>query len=55
MIWHKPVLRKLEASRLFSKVSLVGAKVRAVVDEARFLDLHFTQLPDRPLVLDGEA
>ena len=41
MIWHKPVLKRLETSRLFSRVSLVGAKVRAVVDEARFLDLHY--------------
>jgi len=41
MAWHKVILRKLEASGLFAEVGLVGAKVRAVVDEARFLDIHY--------------
>jgi len=41
MVWHQVVLRRLETSRLFSEVSLVGAKVRAVIDEARFLDIHY--------------
>jgi hypothetical protein len=41
MLWHKVVLRRLEASGLFSEVGLVGTKVRAVVDEARFLDIHY--------------
>ena len=41
MVWHKVVLRRLEASGLFSEVGLVGAKVRAVVDKARFLDIHY--------------
>jgi len=41
MLWHKVVLRRLEASGLFSEVGLVGAKVRAVIDEARFLDIHY--------------
>lgn len=41
MVWHKVVLRRLEASGLFSEVGLVGAKVRAVVDRARFLDIHY--------------
>ena len=41
MLWHKVVLQRLEASGLFSEVGLVGAKVRAVVDRARFLDIHY--------------
>ena len=41
MLWHKVVLQRLEASGLFSEVGLVGAKVRAVIDEARFLDIHY--------------
>ena len=41
MVWHKVVLRRLETSGLFSEVGLVGAKVRAVVDKARFLDIHY--------------
>lgn len=41
MVWHRIVLRRLETSRLFSEVGLVGAKVRAVIDEARFLDIHY--------------
>lgn len=41
MVWHKTVTEKLRATGLFSEVSLVGAKVRAALDEARFLDIHF--------------
>jgi hypothetical protein len=41
MIWHRAVLLKLEASDLFRRVDLVGAKVRASVDGTRFLDVHY--------------
>ena len=41
MIWYKTVIEKLQASGLFSEVNLMGAKVRAFLDEARFLDIHF--------------
>jgi hypothetical protein len=41
MVWHQVVLRRLETSGLFGEVGLVGAKVRAVIDEARFLDIHY--------------
>jgi len=41
MIWHKAVLQELKASHLFGQVSLIGAKVRAIVDEAHFLDLYY--------------
>lgn len=34
-------MEKLQASGLFSEVTLVGAKVRASLDDTRFLDIHF--------------
>lgn len=39
--WHRAVAEKLRACGLFREVSLVGAKLRAVLDDARFLDIHF--------------
>ena len=39
-VWYKAVIKTLQASGLFSEVSLVGAKVRASLDETRFLDIH---------------
>lgn len=41
MIWHKNVLQSLETSGLFQEVTLIGAKVRAAIDTARFLDIHY--------------
>lgn len=41
MAWHKYVIDRLEASGLFRSVTLVGGKVRASIDETRFLDIHF--------------
>jgi hypothetical protein len=41
MVWHKVILRRLETCGLFAEVGLVGAKVRAVIDETRFLDIHY--------------
>ncbi len=41
MVWHRVVTQRLETSGLFSEVGLVGAKVRAVVDKTRFLDIHY--------------
>jgi len=40
-IWYKAVLEKLRASGLFEEVNLIGAKVRASIDNTRFLDIHF--------------
>jgi hypothetical protein len=40
-VWYKEVIEKLLASGLFSEVSLRGAKVRASLDETRFLDVHY--------------
>jgi len=41
MAWYSQVIHQLRASGLFSDVRLVGAKVRATVDDKRFLDVHF--------------
>ena len=41
MAWYNQVIRQLRTSGLFSDVRLVGAKVRATVDDKRFLDVHF--------------
>ncbi|MBS1254192.1 MAG: hypothetical protein MAG451_03249 [Anaerolineales bacterium] len=40
-MWYKPVIEKLQSSSLFSEVNLIGAKVRAFLDESRFLDIHY--------------
>jgi len=40
-IWYKAVMEKLQASGLFSETNLVGAKIRAAIDDTRFLDIHF--------------
>ena len=40
-LWHKVAAEKLRASGLFREVNLVGAKVRASLDDTRFLDIHF--------------
>ena len=46
MVWYKTVIEKLEASALFGKVNLVGAKVRASLDETRFVDIHYDPTTD---------
>lgn len=40
-IWYKGVIEKLRDSKLFGETNLVGAKVRAAIDDTRFLDIHF--------------
>ena len=40
-MWHVTVKAKLERSRLFRRVELVGAKVRAQVDADLFLDIYY--------------
>jgi hypothetical protein len=41
MVWHGVVQKKLQASGLFTNVSLIGAKVRAAISETLFLDVHY--------------
>lgn len=41
MAWHKSVLQRLADAGLFVNVALVGGKVRAALDDGRFLDIHF--------------
>ena len=41
MVWYKGVIEKLRASGLFNEANLVGTKVRASLDETRFVDIHF--------------
>jgi len=41
MVWYKEIIEKLRASGLFSEVRPLGAKLRASLDETRFLDIHF--------------
>lgn len=41
MAWHATVSRRLRSSGLFSDVQLIGGKVRAILDETRFVDIHY--------------
>lgn len=41
MAWYKVVLGELAASAIFAEVKMVGAKVRATIDETTFLDIHY--------------
>lgn len=41
MFWHRGVIARLESAGCFSKVELLGGKVRATIDRNRFLDIHF--------------
>ncbi len=40
-MWYTSVIAALRASNLFTEVNLVGAKIRASLDEFRFLDIYF--------------
>ena len=41
MSWYKIALRKLEKAGIFAEVRIVGAKIRAAIDETTFLDIHY--------------
>jgi hypothetical protein len=41
MAWHQTVILKLRASGLFQEVRMVGAKMRASISAASFVDIHF--------------
>ena len=40
-VWYKEVIEKLLSSGLFTEVNLLGAKVRASLDESCFLHVHY--------------
>jgi len=40
MSWYKAVLQKLRQANILAEVKIVGAKVRAGVDETTFLDIN---------------
>jgi hypothetical protein len=40
-LWHAGVMRLLRESGLFVSVQLSGGKVRAMLSETRFVDIHF--------------
>ena len=41
MSWYKIVLRKLDSAGIFSEVRMIGAKIRATIDQTTFLDIHY--------------
>jgi hypothetical protein len=41
MSWYKIVLQKLEKAGIFAEVRIIGAKIRANIDETIFLDIHY--------------
>jgi hypothetical protein len=41
MSWHTGVLKQLSQSDLFIEINLVGGKIRAALDQTRFLDIHY--------------
>ena len=41
MAWYVPVQQQLRDSGMFGDIQLVGGKVRASLDDTRFLDIHF--------------
>lgn len=45
-VWHASIVRILRVSGLFSDVQLVGGKVRAFLNQTRFLDIHFDPITD---------
>ena len=40
-MWHVTVKAKLERSRLFRRVEVIGAKVRAYINVELFLDIYY--------------
>ncbi len=41
MAWQNRVIDKLTKAKIFIQIELLGAKIRATVDEDRFLDVYF--------------
>jgi len=41
MIWYQAVKKQLDASGLFTRCTLIGAKLRALITETLFLDIYY--------------
>ena len=41
MSWYRAVIEKLTRVGIFEEVSIVGAKIRAGIDETTFLDIYY--------------
>lgn len=41
MSWYSRVKQKLEQANIFREVKIVGAKIRAEIDETTFLDIYY--------------
>ena len=41
MSWYRAVIKKLKQAGPFAEVNIVGAKVRATIDETTFLDIYY--------------
>ncbi|MBN1761897.1 MAG: hypothetical protein JW878_02290 [Methanomicrobia archaeon] len=41
MIWHRGVIQKLTASGLFYECFVIGAKIRAPINDTLFLDIYY--------------
>lgn len=41
MSWHRRVREKLKKYNVFKEVSVIGVKIRGVIDENRFLEIYF--------------
>ena len=50
MSWHTGVLKQLSQSDLFIEINLVGGKIRAALDQTRFLDIHYDPTSKKLLV-----
>ena len=41
MIWYQEVIQQLNITELFKECQVIGAKVRAMINETMFLDIYY--------------
>jgi len=41
MIWYQEVIQRLNVTELFKECQIIGAKVRAMINETMFLDVYY--------------
>jgi hypothetical protein len=41
MIWYQEVIQQLNVTELFKECQIIGAKVRAMINETMFLDIYY--------------